>query len=150
RSHVGFNYDQDCKECLDFCRKGCKSDAGAICVMPALTAHRANILPECEVLELIANGSRVESVRAKHRGQEILLAASIVVLAAGSVMTPIVLLNSRSAAWPDGLANRSGQVGRNLMLHTSDIIAIDPRRWHPPHGPVRAIALNDFYVDRDT
>jgi len=43
--------------------------------------------------------------------------AAIVVLAASGVGTPRLLLNSQSPAFPDGLANRSGQVGRNLMLH---------------------------------
>ncbi len=43
--------------------------------------------------------------------------AEIVVLACNGVGTPRLLLNSRSKEFPDGLANRSGQVGRNLMFH---------------------------------
>ncbi len=42
----------------------------------------------------------------------------IVILAAGGVETPRLLLNSASAAAPDGLANSSGLVGRNFMLHS--------------------------------
>ncbi len=38
-------------------------------------------------------------------------------LAANGMGTPRLLLLSRSGAFPDGLANRSGLVGRNLMLH---------------------------------
>src|SRR5581483_10526201 len=110
-------------------------------------SHEARILPECEVVEIVANRSRVTGVRAKKNGEEILVRAKAVVLAAGAFMTPVVLLNSRSRNWPDGLANRSGQVGRNLMLHTSDFVAIDPRESYSNEGPLRTLALNDFYVD---
>jgi choline dehydrogenase-like flavoprotein len=43
--------------------------------------------------------------------------ARAVVLAANGIGTPRLLLHSRSARFPDGLANRSGLVGRNLMFH---------------------------------
>jgi choline dehydrogenase-like flavoprotein len=40
-----------------------------------------------------------------------------VILAANGVGTPRLLLNSTSSRFPNGLANSSGLVGRNLMLH---------------------------------
>ena len=43
--------------------------------------------------------------------------AKIVVLACNGVGTPRLLLHSISSAFPQGLANRSGMVGKNLMLH---------------------------------
>jgi choline dehydrogenase-like flavoprotein len=43
--------------------------------------------------------------------------ADVVIVAANGIGTPRILLNSTSAAFPDGVANSSGQVGRNLMLH---------------------------------
>ena len=43
--------------------------------------------------------------------------ARIVVLACNGIGTPRLLLNSTSALFPDGLANSSGLVGKNLMLH---------------------------------
>jgi choline dehydrogenase-like flavoprotein len=43
--------------------------------------------------------------------------AEIVVLACNGVGTPRLLLHSRSPQFPDGLANRSGLVGKNLMFH---------------------------------
>lgn len=147
RSHVGFEYGEGCAECMDLCLRGCKSDAAAICLLPALRIHDAKLLPECEALELIAQGSRVSAVRARWGGREGVLSAKVIIVAAGSWMTPILLLNSRSPSSPDGLANRSGQVGRNLMLHTSDFLTIDHRTWYPADGPSRTLSLNDFYVD---
>lgn len=38
-------------------------------------------------------------------------------MAANGIGTPRLLLNSRSALFPDGLANSSGLVGKNLMFH---------------------------------
>ena len=43
--------------------------------------------------------------------------AHVVVLACNGIGTPRLLLNSRSKHFPDGLANRSGLVGKNLMFH---------------------------------
>lgn len=40
-----------------------------------------------------------------------------VVLAASCVATAKLMLNSKSRQWPDGIANSSGQVGRNLCDH---------------------------------
>jgi choline dehydrogenase-like flavoprotein len=52
-----------------------------------------------------ASGAQHE-VRARHT-----------VLAAGSVGTPQLLLLSKSGSFPNGLANGSGEVGRNFMFH---------------------------------
>lgn len=46
------------------------------------------------------------------------LSAKVFVLAANAIETPKLLLMSTSARYPKGLANRSDQVGRNLMDHT--------------------------------
>ena len=43
--------------------------------------------------------------------------AHVVVLACNGVGTPRLLLNSASGRFPDGLANSSGLVGKNLMFH---------------------------------
>jgi choline dehydrogenase-like flavoprotein len=43
--------------------------------------------------------------------------ADVVIVACNGVGTPRLLLNSTSKLFPDGLANRSGLVGRNLMFH---------------------------------
>ncbi len=45
--------------------------------------------------------------------------ARLVALACNSLESPRLLLNSESAMFPDGLANSSGQVGRNYMRHTT-------------------------------
>ena len=43
--------------------------------------------------------------------------AKVVVLAASCVETAHIMLNSKSSHWPTGIANSSGQLGRNLCDH---------------------------------
>jgi choline dehydrogenase-like flavoprotein len=50
-------------------------------------------------------------------GQEHRIDARLIVLAAHALETPRLLLLSASSTFPQGLANSSGQVGRNLMSH---------------------------------
>jgi choline dehydrogenase-like flavoprotein len=60
-------------------------------------------------------------------------AARLVAVAANSIETPRLLLQSASPMFPDGLANSSGQVGRNYMRHTTGSVYArfsDPVRMH--------------------
>lgn len=43
--------------------------------------------------------------------------ADVVILAAGAIETPRLLLLSQSSQFPDGIGNRSGHVGQHLGLH---------------------------------
>ncbi|TQM37005.1 GMC family oxidoreductase [Pseudonocardia cypriaca] len=48
--------------------------------------------------------------------------ASVVAVAANSIETPRLLLLSAERRHPDGLANSSGQLGRNYMRHTTGVV----------------------------
>jgi choline dehydrogenase-like flavoprotein len=71
--------------------------------------------------------------------------AKVFVLAAGAIHTPKLLLQSRNDHWPDGLANRSGLVGRNLMFHAQQTFALWPSKRLAGTGPRKSIAFTDFY-----
>lgn len=64
-------------------------------------------------------------------------------------MTPTILLNSKSKYWPNGLANTSGYVGRNLMFHASDFIAIRERNKSRSTPSNKSLALNDWYISEE-
>lgn len=147
RSHVGYHRVDSCQECLDLCPNDCKSDAARTSLRPAITEHGAKVLPECEVLELIAERRRVTGVRAVWQGRQIRVSGKIILAGLGAFMTPILLLNSRSSEWPDGLANSSGAVGRNLMLHATDFLVIDQSEERSAAGPRKSLTLNDFYYE---
>ena len=77
--------------------------------------------------------------------------ADVVILAANGVGTPRLLLLSESAAHPNGLANRSDQVGRNLMHHTLGMVECwvnAPTESHK--GLISAIAICEEFAESDT
>ncbi len=53
----------------------------------------------------------------RHSKQEVEVRAKAVVVSASCVESARILLNSKSRHWPNGIANSSGQAGRNLCDH---------------------------------
>jgi choline dehydrogenase-like flavoprotein len=114
-------------------------------VEPALRDFGAELLDECKAVKLVANRHEVTAVKCVLRGQAVTLRAGKVVLAAGALATPKLLLDSASSDWPNGLANDSGLVGRNLMRHHIDLYAVFTNSAPRVAGNPKEIAFNDFY-----
>ena len=140
------DYTDGCTTCQSYlCDLSCKNDAGRNGVLPAVAEHGAHLLDECRVVRLEADDTQVRHVICQHRGDMLALKAKVVVLAAGALATPVLLLNSRSGEWPRGLANGSDWVGRNLMRHLLDWIEVWPQPGGKTTAPNKEIGLNDFY-----
>jgi choline dehydrogenase-like flavoprotein len=74
------------------------------------------------------------------------LRAPRVALCAGGLGTPRLLLMSASATHPDGLANSTGQVGRNFMVHAQTLVVArfaEPTESYA--GTVAAVSTRQFY-----
>ncbi|MEB2345878.1 MAG: GMC family oxidoreductase [Deltaproteobacteria bacterium] len=107
-----------------YCILGCSYDAKRsmlVTYVPRADAAGARIWSDAQVERIEAAGGRVRRVHARAAGASgpgprITVEAPVVVLAAGAVATPDLLLRSR-------LANRSGWVGRGLHLHPSVMVA---------------------------
>src|SRR5262249_43622205 len=70
--------------------------------------------------------------------------ARAVCVAANSIESARLLLNSASSTFPDGLANSSGQVGRNYMRHTTgSVYAAFPQEVHMYRGTTMAGIVED-------
>jgi choline dehydrogenase-like flavoprotein len=70
--------------------------------------------------------------------------ARVVAVAGNSLESPRLLLNSASAKFPDGLANSSGQVGRNYMRHmTGNVYATFEKPVHMYRGTTMAGIIRD-------
>jgi len=146
RLHVGINYNEKCEECLGYiCNQKCKSDAKTICLEPAIQTGNLKILEQCEVKNLSADETKVNEVICIKDGKEIKIRARIFVVAAGAYFSPVLLQNSKNNFWPNGLANKSDMVGRNLMFHISDFVAVWPKGNFSRQGPAKTISLRDFY-----
>ena len=88
-------------------------------------------------------GDRVKGVEASIDGQSWLFSAEQVVLAAGAINTPSILLRSGCERHPHGLANGSDQVGRNLMkLQLTSILQLAGSANSGRYG--RSFGINDF------
>ena len=76
--------------------------------------------------------------------------AEIVIMACNGVGTPRLLLNSTSKLFPEGLANRSGLVGKNLMFHPLTGVAgvfDEPMKGH--EGPMACSILSQEFYESD-
>ncbi len=139
----------DCQHCQGFrCPRPCKLDAAQVSLEPALAEHGAQLLTGCRVLAVTLQGRRATGVRVAWQGGEHVLRASLVVLAAGALQTPLILLRSRDAG-EAGLGNASDQVGRHLMRHFIDVYLVRPRVDDAGGFDNRRkeLAFNDLYVD---
>ncbi|MEE9331161.1 MAG: GMC family oxidoreductase [Methylophilaceae bacterium] len=150
RLNVAINYDKNCIECIGkVCHRKCKADAKLVCLDEALKQPNCDILDHCEVQTIDADATKVNSISAVHMGKHIKLRAKKVILAAGAMHSPQLLLKSKNAFWPNGLANTSDQVGRNLMFHVGDMYAVwSPKKLSRVSLQKKSISIRDFYVDK--
>ena len=107
---------------LGNCTPGCAQGAKAsvdITYWPQAIRAGVELRTNCRVREILTNEHGMASgvVYYDPDGIERFQPAEVVILAANGVGTPRLLLNSASARFPNGLANSSGMVGKNLMLH---------------------------------
>jgi choline dehydrogenase-like flavoprotein len=140
------DYTDGCPTCSGYlCHQPCKRDAARNCLLPAVVEHGAKLLTECRAVRLEADRTQVREVICENRSGMLALKAKVVVLAAGALITPVLLLNSRSGDWPRGLANGSDWLGRNLMRHLIDSIEVWPQPGCKITAQNKEIGLNDFY-----
>ena len=76
--------------------------------------------------------------------------ARIVVMACNGVGTPRLLLNSKSSLFPEGLANGSGLVGRNLMFHPySMVMGVFDEPLEGYKGPMGCMITSSEFYETD-
>jgi choline dehydrogenase-like flavoprotein len=146
RVHVGIAYRPGCRECIGLpCPTDCKADGSSRALCPAVRDHGAKILLNCEVERLEETDGRVTAVVAKTASGTIKLQGRVVALAAGALSTPLLLRKSVSAGFPNGIGNQHDLVGRGLMFHASDLIALWPRKNLSSTGPRKTLSSRAFY-----
>jgi choline dehydrogenase-like flavoprotein len=127
-----------CSTCDGFpCMMQAKADAETIALKPILNLPNVTLMTNAEVIALSQETGRVSGVLVLHDNDVATYTAETVILAAGAVNTAKILLQS-------GIANSSGQVGRNYMAHNSRaVIAVSDK----PNNTVfqKTLAVNHFY-----
>jgi choline dehydrogenase-like flavoprotein len=139
-----------CSTCDGFpCLVDAKSDAEFCGIELALATGKVRLATRVQVhrIETDATGSRVVRLEAHGPEGPITVSGTKFVLSAGAVNSAALLLASADEKHPNGLANGSGQVGRNFMMHNNaHIAAIDVRRRNDVVFQ-KTLSVNDWYHD---
>ncbi|MBW4655235.1 MAG: GMC family oxidoreductase [Kaiparowitsia implicata GSE-PSE-MK54-09C] len=125
-------------------------DSQVFGIDPAVKSPNVTLKTDAKVVCLHTNstGSEVRAVEATINGQAFLFFGDVIVLACGAINSAALLLRSASELHPDGLANRSGLVGRNLMKVTmTSIVQLTSSSNEGKFQ--RSVSVNDFYWGDD-
>ncbi len=143
---------------LGACGSGCAQGAKAstdVTYWPHAIRAGVEVRTRCRVREITLNDAGMASgvIYYDENGDEQFQGAEVVVMACNGVGTPRILLNSTSTAFPDGLANSSGLVGKNLMFHPyANIQGVFDDEMDGYKGPPLCLWSQEFYEtghDRD-
>ncbi len=136
---------------LGHCTPGCAQGAKAstdITYWPLAIRAGVELRSRCRVREVTVNekGMASGAIYYDQDGREQFQPAEVVILACNGIGTPRLLLNSVSGKFPNGLANSSGLVGRNLMLHPwPQVHGYVDERLDGDHAPMTVVWSKEFY-----
>jgi choline dehydrogenase-like flavoprotein len=138
------------------CDLGCAAGAKGgsnFTYWPTLENAGVELRTECRVREIVVDPQTGFATGVLYHGPDGQVheqKAELVVVACNGVGTPRLLLNSKSKLFPDGLANRSGMVGKNLMFHPLTGVAgvfDEPMKGH--EGPMACSILSQEFYETD-
>ena len=137
-----------CKTCDGFpCQVHAKSEADICCVRPALLSSGVKLMTRTLARRLLTDpsGKRVEAIEVEHDGAISQIRAGAFVVACGATNSAVLLLRSESPSHRNGLANSSGLLGRNYMVHNNTaLMAVAPFRKNPTTFQ-KTMVVNDYY-----
>lgn len=137
-----------CNTCDGFpCKLGAKSDAETCGIDPALASGKARLMEGVTIERLIHNeaGDRVVAALGHYEGDPIEIQAQTFVVACGAANSAALLLRSKSPQHPRGLANSSGLLGRNWMVHNATfMVGVNPFRRNTSIFQ-KTLSFNDWY-----
>ncbi len=136
-----------CNTCDGFpCLTRGKADADVNCIEPIRQNSNVTLLTQAKVTRLhtSASGREVTQVEAEINGELQTFTGNIIVVACGAINSAALLLRSRNDQHPNGLANRSDQVGRNLMKHICTALVQLSTTLNPAVFQ-KTLCISDFY-----
>jgi choline dehydrogenase-like flavoprotein len=127
-----------------------KADAHVVAVDPALAHRNVEILTEAKAERLLTSptGREVVGVEVVRRGERMVIRGDLFCVACGAINSAALFLRSANDRHPRGLANGSGQVGRNYMTHHNGLfIAVSDE----PNDSAfqKTFGMTDFYRRSD-
>ena len=154
RNSVAYGGRSQCRACATclVCPTGAKASIDLTHIPQAEATGNAEIRPEATVLRLQTDPSaRVRAaVYAGRDRVERRVTADVFVLAGGAVENARLLLLSSSRAFPAGLGNGSGLVGKYFMSHPSiDVIGRARDKVYPYRIGFSTAMSRQFAIDRE-
>ena len=140
-----------CQTCDGFpCLVQAKSDAEMMGVRPALQHANVTLRTNARATRLLtsSSGTTVVGVEVEEGGEKVTYQSDLVIVSAGAANSARLLLASANDRHPDGVANGSGQVGRNYMFHNSAAVLAISKEPNPTVFQ-KTLGLNDFYFGMD-
>ncbi len=131
-----------CATCDGFvCKLDAKSDAQTCALEPALKTGKVRLETNLKVTQVVVKNGKVDHLLAKRDGHEIKIIAKKYVLSLGAVNTAALLLRSGS------IANSSGLLGRNFMMHNNAHIAAFNVKSKNDVIFQKTLSFSDWYFD---
>ena len=142
---------RNAKECEGFgsCAFGCPSGSKQsvdVSFVPDAVGFGADIYSCCRADEIKVSGGKAAGIKGRFldprtqrpTGCKIDIDAKVIVLSAGAIYSPYFLLRQ-------GIANSSGQVGKNLQIHpASQATAVMDERMDAPKGIPQSSYVDEF------
>lgn len=136
-----------CDTCDGFpCLLHAKADSDINCVRPALKNSNVTLITGAMVEKLLTNdeGNKIIGVETIFNNETTVFSAGTVIVSCGAINSAVLFLKSANPRHPHGLANRSGQVGRNFMKHQNAAMLAMSLHNNPTKFQ-KTIAITDFY-----
>ena len=141
-----------CMTCDGFpCKLHAKGDAERCLVRPALENEGIELWTNTRARRVLTDsrGKLATAVEVERAGEVITVSGDTIIVACGAVNSAILLLRSSNGPHPDGLANSSGMLGRNYMVHNNTALtAVAPLSVNPTVFQ-KTVAVNDYYYGDD-
>jgi choline dehydrogenase-like flavoprotein len=151
RDYDGRRGCNNCGPCDLGCPIGAKASTD-ITYWPKALALGASLQTQARVREITVgrDGLADGVVYHNHAGQVVEQKAKAVVVACNGVGTSRLLLNSRSSLFPNGIANGSGLVGKNLMFHPYAVVTgVFDERLEGYKGPNPCMIWSQEFYETD-
>jgi gluconate 2-dehydrogenase alpha chain len=133
------------------CHVNAKSSTAVSTIPKAERTGRFTVVPEARVTAIeVNNDGRVTGVTYVKAGQEYFQPADVVLVASYVYENVRLLLLSKSKAYPTGLSNNHGQVGRHYFSHNqgasvSALFPFDLNNWYGL--PAQGVAVDNWADD---
>lgn len=136
-----------CNTCDGFpCLVHAKADSDINCIREIMEKENVTLLTNAMAEKLLTNeeGNKISGVEVIVNGEHLTFTGETIIVSCGAVNSAVLFLKSANDKHPNGLANKSDQVGRNFMKHQNAAMLALSFKDNPVVFQ-KTVAINDYY-----